>query len=112
MQERTQKIALAARAASADDPRAETLLRKAAQARKILQAQGQASAGTGQPPTRAVVDLEDPAPSAVEMVQAATVSASEGIESTPGSVPAPPEPDAASDAATQTSPLKTPAKGR
>lgn len=82
MQERTQKIALAARAANKDDPRAAALLQKAEMAHRVLMAQRT---------TTATLDLNDPAPPVDTIVEEATLSASEGVESTPGTVPPPPE---------------------
>jgi hypothetical protein len=82
-QERTQKIALAAQAAEKDDPRAADLLKKAEAAKKALAAQ--------QARTEAKVDITDPAPPIETILDEATISASEGVQSAPGTVPPPPE---------------------
>ena len=87
MNERTQKIALAAQAADPKDKAAATLIAKAENARKVLQAQAAAQTAT--------VDMTEPAPPLDQIVEDVTVEASTGIESPDGTVPVPdPMPDA------------------
>ncbi|WP_375281884.1 glycosyltransferase family 2 protein [Pseudooctadecabacter sp.] len=82
MNERTQKIALAAQAADPSDAGAAKLLAKAANARKVLDAQAKAT-----PDPTAIVDMNEPAPSLDTIVDEATVEASTNIESPEGTVP-------------------------
>ncbi|WP_245831695.1 glycosyltransferase family 2 protein [Salibaculum halophilum] len=103
-QERTQKIALAAQAAGGDDPRAADLLKKAEAAKKALAAEqsrraappaAEASPEAEAPTTEATVDISDPAPPINHILDAATLSVSEGVQSPPDTVPKPTGPEAA-----------------
>jgi hypothetical protein len=103
-QERTQKIALAAQAAEGDDPRAADLLKKAEAAKKALAAEqsrraapsaAEASPEAEAPTTEATVDITDPAPPIDRILDAATLSVSEGVQSPPDTVPKPTGPDPA-----------------
>jgi hypothetical protein len=103
-QERTQKIALAAQAAGGDDPRAADLLKKAEAAKKALAAEqsrrvappaAEASPEAEAPTTEATVDISDPAPPIDHILDAATLSVSEGVQSPPDTVPKPTGPEAA-----------------
>ena len=82
MNERTQKIALAAQAADPNDASAAKLLAKAENARKVLKSQEKAS-------PKAVVDMREPAPSMETIVQSTTLEASSTIESPDDTVPVP-----------------------
>ena len=77
MNERTQKIALAAQAADPNDERGAKLLAKVAKAKKVSDAH------------TATVDLREPAPSIDKIVEEATLEASTTIESPEGKVPVP-----------------------
>lgn len=90
MNERTQKIALAAQAADPNDERGAKLLAKAASAKRIADAQ------------TATVDLREPAPPIDRIVAEATLEVSTNIESTAGTAPVPQSP----------APAKAPAKTR
>ncbi len=80
MNERTQKIALAAQAADPNDAKGAKLLARAAAAKHIAEAQ------------TATIDLQDPAPPIAQIVQEATLDASTKIESPAGTVPLPEAP--------------------
>lgn len=94
MNERTQKIALAAQAADPNDERGAKLLAKAASAKRIADAQ------------TATVDLREPAPPIDRIVAEATLEVSTSIESTAGTAPVPQSPAPAK------APTKAPAKTR
>lgn len=83
MNERTQKIALAAQAADPSDAKGAKLLARAAAAKHIADAQ------------TATIDLQDPAPPIAQILQEATLDASTKIESPKGTVPLPEAPPAA-----------------
>lgn len=100
MNERTQKIALAAQAADPDDAASANLLAKAAAARKVLDAQKDA-----EPETTATVDINEPAPPISQIMEEVTLEASTSIESPPDTAP-PPAPAAVPAAA---APKKKPA---
>ncbi|MEL6958563.1 MAG: glycosyltransferase family 2 protein [Pseudomonadota bacterium] len=95
MNERTQKIALAAQAADPNDESAKKLLAKAANAKRVLDAQ------------KATVDLNEPAPPLDEIVEEVTLDASTAVESPAGTVP---KPAPIKTAAKQTPTRKTAAK--
>jgi len=110
-QERTQKIALAAQAAGGDDPRAANLLKKAEAAKKALAAEQsrraalpltEASPEAEAPTTEATVDITDPAPPIGRILDEATLSVSEGVQSPPGTVPTPTQTDPAAAGAPTT----------
>ena len=103
-QERTQRIALAAKAAKGDDPRAADLLKKAEAAKRARAAEqsqraapsaAEASPEAEAPNTEATVDITDPAPPIDRILDAATLSVSEGVQGPPDTVPKPTGPDPA-----------------
>lgn len=97
MNERTQKIALAAQAADPDDAASAKLMAKAAIAKRAL-----AAAKQPEPPTTATIDMDQPAPPIDAIIEEATVEASTNIESPADTVPVP-------DAITAGAVAKTPA---
>ena len=88
MNERTQKIALAAQAADPDDASSQKLMAKAAVAKRALAANAQAREEAS---SKATIDLDTPAPPIDQIVDAATVEASTTIESPADTVPVPEE---------------------
>lgn len=84
MNERTQKIALAAQAADPNDAASAKLMAKAAVAKRAMAATTKA-----EPPTTATIDIEAPAPSIDDIMDAATLEASTTIESPSDTVPIP-----------------------
>lgn len=84
MNERTQKIALAAQAADPNDAASAKLMAKAAVAKRAMAATTRA-----EPPTTATIDIEAPAPSIDDIMDAATLEASTTIESPSDTVPIP-----------------------
>lgn len=89
MNERTQKIALAAQAADPNDAGSANLMAKAAVAKRVLDATKTASDAKAESPMTATIDLDQPAPPMDQIVDAATVEASTNIESPEGTVPIP-----------------------
>ncbi|MCF2870460.1 glycosyltransferase family 2 protein [Octadecabacter sp. G9-8] len=85
MNERTQKIALAAQAADPNDAASAKLMAKAAVAKRAM-------AATTAPevaPTTATIDMDEPAPSIGDIIEEATLEASTTIESPSDTVPIP-----------------------
>ena len=101
MNERTQKIALAAQAADPNDAKGAKLLAKAAKAAKAKKV---SDAHT------ATVDLREPAPPIDKIVAEATLEASTSIESPEGTVPVPQAVAVAKPATSTTAPAKKVAK--
>lgn len=103
MNERTQKIALAAQAADPKDAGAQKLIAKAAAAKRVKDAQKDSQTAT--------VDLTEPAPPLDQIVEDATVEASTTIESPEGTVPIPEAAPAKTAVAPKTASVKkAPAK--
>ncbi|WP_281982764.1 glycosyltransferase family 2 protein [Thalassorhabdomicrobium marinisediminis] len=92
MNERTQKIALAAQAADPNDKDAAKLLQKAATARKVLQTQKKPEVPEATP-EQAVVDINEPAPPLARIVDEVTLDASTSVESPDDTVPVASAPD-------------------
>ncbi len=87
MNERTQKIALAAQAADPNDKASAKLMAKAAVAKRAMAAQLAPDVA----PTTATIDIDQPAPPIETIVQEATLDASTTIESPDTTVPVPPK---------------------
>ncbi len=96
--ERTQKIALAAQAADPNDESSAKLIAKAAVAKRVMAK------------STATIDLNQPAPSIDEIVDAATLDASTNIESPADTVPVPKAVVAKTTPAKKPAPKKAPAK--
>lgn len=82
MNERTQKIALAAQAADPNDAKGARLLAKAAMAKAVVERVADAQTAT--------IDLRDAAPPIDQIIEAATLNASTLLESDASTVPVPP----------------------
>jgi hypothetical protein len=106
MNERTQKIALAAQAADPKDAGAQKLIAKAAAAKKVKDAQKDSQKQMDS--QKATVDLTEPAPPLDQIVEDATVEASTTIESPEGTVPIP-EAAPSETASVKKAPAKKPA---
>lgn len=98
MNERTQKIALAAQAADPNDAASAKLMAKAAVAKRAM-----AATTAKEPPSTATIDMGQPAPSIDQIVEEVTVEASTTIESPEDTVPVP------ADVTAKPAPAKAPA---
>ncbi|MBU2993097.1 glycosyltransferase family 2 protein [Octadecabacter sp. B2R22] len=107
MNERTQKIALAAQAADPNDASSARLIAKAEAARKAMAA---APKPVSEAPSTATIDLDQPAPSIDKIVAASTVEASTTIESPQDTVPVPTDVAAKKPAPKKPAPKKPAAK--